>query len=70
MWVVKRDEMKWIERLWAFGVPWSPMSFVFGPLHTQAKSRDHGIVGAQNKVSQGRPNTPPKSCSVVMDPQV
>jgi hypothetical protein len=29
------------------------------------------IVRAQKKVSKGRrPNTPPKSCSVVMDPQV
>jgi hypothetical protein len=42
----------------------------FGPLHTRAKSRDHEIVRAQKKVSKGRPNTPPKSCSVVMDPQV
>ena len=41
-----------------------------GPLHTQAKSRDHEIVRAQKKVSKGRPNTPPKSCSVVTDPQV
>ena len=41
-----------------------------GPLHTRAKSRDHDIVRAQKKVSKGRPNTPPKSCSVVMDPQV
>jgi hypothetical protein len=29
-----------------------------GPLHTRAKSRDHEIVGAQKKVSKGRPNTP------------
>ena len=28
------------------------------------------IVGAQKKVSKGCPNTPPKSCRVVMDPQV
>ena len=41
-----------------------------GPLHTRAKSRDHEIVRAQKKVSKGRPNTPPTSCSVVMDPQV
>ena len=40
-----------------------------GPLHTRAKSRDHEIVTAQKKASQGRPNTPPTSCSVVMDPQ-
>jgi hypothetical protein len=41
-----------------------------GPLHTQAKSRDHEIVRAQKKVSKGRPKTPSKSCSVVTDPQV
>ena len=41
-----------------------------GPLHTRAKSRDRGIVRAQNKVSKGRPNTPSKSCIVVTDPQV
>jgi len=27
-------------------------------------------VGAQKNVSKGRPNTPPKSCHVVTDPQV
>ena len=41
-----------------------------GPLHTQAKSRDHEIVRAQKEVSKGCPNTPPKPCSVVTDPQV
>ena len=41
-----------------------------GPLHTQAKSRDHTIVRAQKKVSKGHPNTPPKSYSVVTDPRV
>ena len=41
-----------------------------GPLHTRAKSRDHEIVRAQKKVSKGRPKTPPKSSSVVTDPQV
>ena len=41
-----------------------------GPLRTQAKSRDHEIVRAQKEVSKGRPNTPPRSCSVVTDPQV
>ena len=41
-----------------------------GPLHIWAKSRDHEIVRAQKKVSKGRPNTPPKSCSVVMDSQM
>jgi len=45
-------------------------SLILGPLHTRAKSRDHEIVRAQKKVSKGRPNTPPKSCSVVTDPQV
>jgi hypothetical protein len=38
-----------------------------GPLHTRAKSCDHEIVRAPKKVSKGRPNTPPKSCSVVTD---
>ena len=42
----------------------------FGPLHTRAKSHDREIVRAQKKVCEGRPNTPPKSCSVVTDPQV
>ena len=41
-----------------------------GPLHTRAKSRDHEIVRAQQEVSTGRPNTPPRSCSVVTGPQV
>lgn len=41
-----------------------------GQLHIRAKSRDHGIVRAQKKVSKGCPRTPPKSCSAVMDPQV
>ena len=41
-----------------------------GPLHTQAKSRDHEIVRVQKKVSKGHPKTPPQSCTVVMDPQV
>ena len=40
-----------------------------GPLHRWAKSRDHEIVRAQ-KVSKGRPNTPPISFSVVTEPQV
>ena len=39
------------------------------PLHTRAKSRDHGIVRAQKKVSKGCPSTPPKLCSVVTDPE-
>ena len=43
---------------------------VRGPLHTQAKSRDHEIVRAQKKVFKGRPKTPPKSCGVVTNPQV
>jgi hypothetical protein len=41
-----------------------------GSLPTQAKSRDHEIVRAQKKVSKGRPNTPPTSCSVVTDSHV
>ena len=40
------------------------------PLHTHTKSRDHEIVRAHKKVSKGRRNTPPKSCSVVTDTQV
>ena len=47
-----------------------PGGGLLGPLHTRAKSRDHEIVRAQKKVSKGRPNTPPKSCSVVTDPPV
>ena len=43
---------------------------VQGPLHTRAKRRDHEIVRAQKKVSKGRLETPPKSCSAVTDPQV
>jgi hypothetical protein len=42
----------------------------YAPLRTRDKSRDHVIVRAQKKVSKCRPNTPPISCSVVMDPQV
>ena len=41
-----------------------------GPLHTRTKSREHEIVRAQNKVSEGRPKAPPKSCSAVTDPRV
>ena len=41
-----------------------------GPLHTRAKSCDHIIMRVQKKVSKGHLNTPPKSCSVVMDLQV
>ena len=48
----------------------NPWDMMLGPLHTRIKSRDHEIVRAQKKVSKGRPNTPSKSCSVVMDPQV
>jgi hypothetical protein len=39
-------------------------------LHTRAKSRDHDIVRAQKKVSEGHPKTPPKSCNMVTDLQV
>jgi hypothetical protein len=47
----------------AHGIP-------LGPLHKRAKSCDHEIVRAQKKSSKGCPKTPPKSCSVVTDPQV
>ena len=36
----------------------------------RAKSRDHEIVRAQKKVSKGHPKAPPKSFSVVTNPQV
>ena len=37
----------------------------------RAKSHDHEIiVRAQKKSVEGCPNTPPKSCRAVMDPQV
>ena len=39
------------------------------PLHTQAKSCDHGIMRAK-KVSKGHPKTLSKPCNVVMGPQV
>ena len=39
-------------------------------LRTRANSRDHEIVRDQKKVTKGRHNTPPKSRSVVTDPQV
>ena len=45
-----------------------PMHSNLGPLHTQAKSRDHEIVRAQKKVFKCHPKTPSKSCSVVTDP--
>ena len=45
-------------------------SLTLGPLHTRAKSHDHEIGRAQKKVSKGRPNTPPKSRSVVTCTQV
>ena len=42
-----------------------------GPLHTRAKSRDHECCESlKGSESKGRPKTPPKSCNVVMDPQV
>jgi hypothetical protein len=49
---------------------WFRLRDQLGPLCTRAKSRDHEIVRAQKKVSKGRPKTPPKSYSVVRDPQV
>jgi hypothetical protein len=39
-------------------------------LHTRPKGRNHEIVRAQKKVSEGRPKSPPKSCSVVTYSQV
>ena len=51
----------------AQGGSWST---IWGPLHTQAKSRDHDIVRAHKKVAKGHPKTPPKSCGVATDPQV
>ena len=57
-----------------FTLPWigldSPPLIDLRPLHTQAKSRDHENVRAQEKVSKGCPNTLPKSRSVVTDPQL
>ena len=54
----------------SFGHTLEELTAPLGPLHTRAQSRDHGIVRAQKKVFKGRPNTPPKSCIVVTDPQV
>ena len=42
----------------------------YGPLHTRAKGRDYETVRAQKKVSKCHPKKPPKSCSVVTNPQV
>ena len=52
-----------------FMVTWT-MFRNLGSLHTRAKSRDNEIVRAQKKVSNGVSQAPPKSCSVVTDPQV
>jgi hypothetical protein len=38
--------------------------------HSEPRAMNPKIVRAQKKVSKGRPKTPPKSCSVVRDPQV
>ena len=43
---------------------------VEGHFTHEPKSRDHAIRRAQKKVFKGRPKTPPKSCSVITDPQV
>jgi hypothetical protein len=48
----------------------SPTRVSLEPLRIQAKSHDHELVRAQMRVSKGRPNTPPHSCSVVTNPQV
>jgi hypothetical protein len=45
-------------------------SWALGPLHTQAKRRDHEIVRDQQNVSKGHPKTPPKSRIVITNPQV
>jgi hypothetical protein len=52
------------------GSPNPKFKLGLGPLHTRAKSRDHEIGRAQKKAPKGRPDTPPKSCSVVTDRQV
>jgi hypothetical protein len=43
---------------------------ILGPLHTQAKSLDHEIVRAPQKVSKGHLKTLSQSRSVVSGPQV
>jgi hypothetical protein len=50
------------------GAPWSKSSTK--GYFTQAKRHDREIVGAQNKVPKGHLKPLPKSCGVVMDPQV
>ena len=64
----KNQHINWHVRNWNDTYYWA--CDILGPLHTWAKSRDREIVRAQKKVSKGRPKTPPKSCSVVTDPQV
>jgi hypothetical protein len=44
--------------------------YIKGHFTHKTESRNHEIVRAQKKVFKGRPNTPPKSCSVVTDNQV
>ena len=39
-------------------------------VQTQTKSRDHEIVRAPKESVQGHPKTPPKSQSVVANPQM
>ena len=60
---------RWAQKQNNKGIPSRP-TINLGPLHTRAKSRDHEIVRAPKKVSKGRPKTRPKSCSVVIGPQV
>ena len=71
------NESHWLQPMLVLSVHWWPApagvgeGIIYeGPPHTRAKSHDYGSVRAQKKVFIGRPNTPPKSCSVVMDPQV
>ena len=79
MWERERERtiiiLKWRKWKWEDGQRraqcdiWLVM-VVVKTLHTRVTSRDHEIVRAQKKASKGCPKTPPKSCSVVTDPQV
>ena len=45
---------------WTLGMSWDKMQKATSvPLHTRAKSRDHGIMRAQYNLSKGRHKTPP-----------
>ena len=61
----------WIAKLLKrFGNSLVRLEGTLGPRHTRAKSHDYEIMRAQKKVPKGCPKTPPKTCSVVTDPQV